>query len=245
VCTLAVSVQSDRRWPLVVAANRDERLGRPAEGWGLRETARGVRYAGPRDLQAGGTWIGVSQHGLFAGVTNFHAPGGGFPDPSRRSRGELVALALDHPSAEAARAALASVEAQRYNPFHLLVSDAAGAFLWRYDGETAGLAPLPPGLHLVTEESAEGLGPRGELVRARWPVDASVGRLRDILSLHAPAAREATCIHLDPHYGTRSSAVIRLAPALGHSELFVADGRPCVSPLEDRSGLLSALARSP
>ena len=39
--------------------------------------------------------------------------------------------------------------------------------------------------------------------------------------------------------------MIRLAPSLSHSELFAADGPPCTSPLEDRSELLVALARSP
>jgi hypothetical protein len=49
---------------------------------------------------------------------------------------------------------------------------------------------------------------------------------------------------MDPAYGTRSSAVLRLAPDLAASDLFVADGRPCLAPLEDRSDLLAALART-
>ncbi len=54
----------------------------------------------------------------------------------------------------------------------------------------------------------------------------------------------ATCIHMDPVYGTRSSAVLRLAADLAASELYAADGRPCTAPLEDRSDLLAALART-
>src|SRR5690242_6472196 len=111
MCTLAVAFQTDRRWPVVVAANRDERLGRPAEGWGIREGAGGIRHAAPRDLLAGGTWIGVSARGVFAAVTNFHAPAAWYPDPARRSRGELVPLALGTPDVAAARGAIARLEA--------------------------------------------------------------------------------------------------------------------------------------
>lgn len=265
MCTLAVAIAADRRWPLVVAANRDERLGRAAEGWALRDAPGAPRHAAPRDLVAGGTWIGLSSRGLFAAVTNFHAPFAWYPDPARRSRGELVGLALAHPSAGAARAALGALSAAAFNPFHLVVADGTGAFLWRYDGEGDALEPLGPGLHVVTERSADGRCPRGERVRARWPVDPSPARLRELLSMHsvpggeappglalaqpppaAPPLRapEATCIHAEPVYGTRSSVVLRVAADLAASELWVADGPPCTFPLEDRSDLVAALARS-
>ncbi len=244
MCTLAVAFQLDRRWPVIVAANRDERLGRAAEGWALRAGPGGARHAAPRDALAGGTWIGVSASGLFAGLTNYHAPLEWYPDPDRRSRGEIVGLALAAPSAAEARAGLASAEAARWNPFHLVVADARSAFEWWYDGERAGVRELGPGLHVVTERSPDGSCPRGDLVRARWPVDPSVPKLREVLTVHAPPPERATCIHGDPLYGTRSSAVLRLAPDLRASELYVAEGRPCVTPLEDRSDLLATLART-
>lgn len=243
MCTLAVAVQADRRWPLVVAANRDERLGRPSEGWAVRAGAGGVRYAAPRDLLAGGTWIGLSERGLFAAVTNYHAPLGWYPDPARRSRGDLIPLALAAPDAQGARAALGALDAASFNPFHLLVADARSAFLWWYDGEAARLEPLAPGLHVVTERSPHGACPRGELVRARWPVDPSVPRLHALLTVHAADAGDAraTCVHMDPDYGTRSSAILRLAPDLRDSELYASDTRPCLAPHEDRAAVLAAL----
>lgn len=240
MCTLAVAFQTDRRWPLVVAANRDERLGRPSEGWAIREGAEGRRQLAPRDLLAGGTWIGISAEGTFAGLTNFHA---GPPDPRRRSRGELVPLALAAPSAEVARGRLAVLDASGWNPFHLLVADRETAFLWWFDGESSGLEPLAPGLHVVTERSPHGLCPRGERLRARWPTDPGVPALHALLSVHQDQAAEAeaTCIHIEPHYGTRSSAILRLAPTLGLSELYVTDAAPCLAPHEDRSVLLGHL----
>ncbi len=264
MCTLVLGYQLDRRWPIVVAANRDEQLDRPSEGWGVRGPAapgpEGVRWpscAAPLDLQAGGTWMGVSARGLFAGVTNHFVRLGWTPDPTRRSRGALVPLALAAGSAAEAAEALRGLDAAAWNPFHLLVADAAGAFLWWYDGEEQGVTPLDPGLHVVTERDREGRGPRAERLRARWPAEPSLPRLRELLVHHGAAAPDgdldallrvldrgdATCIHGDPVYGTRSSAILRLAPDLAASELLAADARPCVAPHEDRSALLVALAR--
>ncbi|HZY04748.1 MAG TPA: NRDE family protein [Anaeromyxobacteraceae bacterium] len=244
MCTLAAAWLTDPRWPLVVAANRDERLGRPAEGWALRQGRDGARWAGPRDAKEGGTWIGVGVNWVFAAITNYRVASDHSPDPGKRSRGELVTRALEQPSAGAARAALSPVDAARYNPFHLLVADRRSAFLWWYDGEASAFEDLEPGLHLVTENSPYGRCPRGEAVRARWPVDGAVPRLREMLASHSEAPWTSTCIHLDPHYGTRSATVLRLAQSLGQSELFAADGRPCETPLQDQSGLLAELGRS-
>ena len=73
-------------FPLVVAANRDERLDRPAHSLCvLREHA--PRILGGRDDLAGGTWLAVNEHGVVAGLTNRPSPGG--RDPTKRSRGEL------------------------------------------------------------------------------------------------------------------------------------------------------------
>ncbi|MGC3996021.1 MAG: NRDE family protein [Anaeromyxobacter sp.] len=242
MCTLALGLGLDRRWPVVIAANRDERLGRASEGWALRAGAGGLRHAAPADRLAGGTWIGVSAGGLVAAVTNYHAPFDWYPDPARRSRGELVPLALAAGSVDAAAEALRPLEAARWNPFHLVVAGPDGALLWWHDGEAAGLERLDPGLHVITESDRTGRGPRAERVRARWPAEPAVERLREVLVQHD--GRDGTCIHGDPVYGTRSSTVLRLARDLAASDLFVADGRPCQSPLEDRSPLLEALARS-
>ncbi|HYG69449.1 MAG TPA: NRDE family protein [Anaeromyxobacteraceae bacterium] len=247
MCTLAVAFQADRRFPLVVAANRDERLGRPSEGWALRTLPGGALWIGPKDLEAGGTWAGLSGHGVFAGVTNHRT--GEAPDRALRSRGELVALALAHATAAEARVALAAAAADRFNPFHLLVADAESAFTWWWDGARAGIDVLGPGLHVVTENAADERGPRGELVRARWPIDSAPARLRELLTIHSPRPEDpalgtATCLHLDPSYGTRSSFLLRLTLRLDASELLTADGRPCTTPYEDRGELLTLLARA-
>ncbi len=244
MCTLALGFQLDPRWPVVVAANRDEQLARPSEGWAVRVLRPGEAHAAaPLDQRAGGTWIAVSARGVFAGVTNHYARYDGGPDPTRRSRGELVPLALSAGSAAEAGEALRTLDAARWNPFHLVVADARSAMLWWYDGEEQGLEALEPGLHVVTEGDRGGRGARGDWLRARWPAEPTLPRLRELLIHHGdpPPGGDATCIHGDPVYGTRSSAIVRLSPDLATSELYVAEGRPCVSPHEDRSELLVTL----
>lgn len=87
MCVLALAWHAHPRWKLVAAGNRDELHERPAgplERWG----GPGDVIAG-RDLASGGTWLGVSEEGRFAVVTNLR--GHGAPDPERPSRGALVA----------------------------------------------------------------------------------------------------------------------------------------------------------
>jgi len=152
--------------------------------------------------------------------------------------------ALAEPGAAAAALALSALDAKSYNPFHLVVADAERAFLWSYDGERDAVEPLLPGLHVVTERSADGADPRARRVRARWPLDSSVPALAALLALPAAPGEPAVCIQESAVYGTRSAAILRLAPRLSESELSVADGPPCAAPFEDRGRLLAALARS-
>ena len=105
MCTLALVSRVWPDTPLLIAANRDELLGRPAAPPGpLAVLPR--RAFGPRDLQAGGTWLGLNDAGVFAGLTSRMGARHGGP---RRSRGLLLldALRADSASraAEAARRA--------------------------------------------------------------------------------------------------------------------------------------------
>src|SRR5262249_6712521 len=104
VCTLAAFVRVFPAYPLVVAANRDEYLERPATPPTLLRDAA-PRAMGGRDLRANGTWLGVNEAGVVVGVLNRRSPAP--PDPARRSRGQLCTelLGCDSASAAAARAA--------------------------------------------------------------------------------------------------------------------------------------------
>jgi uncharacterized protein with NRDE domain len=110
VLTLAWKVHPD--WLLVAAGNRDEAHARPTAPLARWNDGSGV--IGGRDLRSGGMWLGVSEaHPRFAVVTN--VSGGGAPDPSLRSRGDLVHDAL------ANREPFEDRPSERYNPFNLIV----------------------------------------------------------------------------------------------------------------------------
>ena len=86
MCTLAIYFQMTDDYPIVIAANRDEYLDRPA----AKPTTLCARphVVGGKDLRAGGTWLGVNEYGLVAGLLNrrTEAP----PNPDARSRGLLA-----------------------------------------------------------------------------------------------------------------------------------------------------------
>jgi uncharacterized protein with NRDE domain len=139
---------------LVVAANRDEFLDRPAEGMALRSTGQS-RIVAPLDLEAGGTWVGLSARNVFVGLTNLRpadldsttdasAPGA----KKLRSRGDVVMMALEAESAGKAIQQLLALEPGTFNPFQLLVADGQEAWLLVYRGEARAIA-LEPGPQIV------------------------------------------------------------------------------------------------
>ena len=93
MCLVAVAIDQHRRFPLVIAANRDEYYDRPTQrlGWWTPEGG-GPDILGGRDLQAGGTWLGLTAAGRLALLTNVRAPEQ--HDPTAPSRGEIVPLWL-------------------------------------------------------------------------------------------------------------------------------------------------------
>lgn len=161
MCTLIVLHRCVPGRPLVVAANRDEFFARPAEGPAVRRSRTG-RILAPRDLEAGGTWVGLSEHGVFAGLTNLRPIAGARVgllgesgargrSPSvgtLRSRGEVVMAALEASSAAQAVESLSRLDHGVHNPFQLLVADAQSASLVVYR-ESPQVFPLEPGIHVV------------------------------------------------------------------------------------------------
>ena len=90
MCLLVVATQLVPDEPLIVGANRDEVLDRPAIPITVLDDGP-PRVLGGRDELSGGTWLAVNEHGVCAGLTN--QPLGDAKDPSKRSRGELPARA--------------------------------------------------------------------------------------------------------------------------------------------------------
>ena len=149
MCTVVILSRPGHDWPLVFAANRDEMTGRPWLPPGRHWPNRAEVVAG-RDQLAGGTWLGLNDWGVIAGVLN--RPGSLGPDEALRSRGELPLEALDHAEASAAADALSNAEPSSYRPFNMVIADALDAFWLRSpgNGEPIQAAPIPKGLSMVT-----------------------------------------------------------------------------------------------
>ncbi|MDP6953282.1 MAG: NRDE family protein [Alphaproteobacteria bacterium] len=246
MCTLVLLHRPDDDWPLIVAANRDEMEDRPWSPPGRHWPDRPDVVAG-QDLEAGGSWLGVNDHGLLAGILN--RPGALGPAPGMRTRGELVLEALDHAEAKAAAEALGDLDGRAWRPFNLVVADAGDAFWVRHDGSgEVAVAPLPQGLSMVTSHDPND--------RRSTRVDAYLDRFADadtprpdaadwtawqrLMADTGPAAQpdplSAMCVITNRGFATVSSSLIALAPATGLRATWhwrFAPGRPDQTSYED------------
>jgi hypothetical protein len=147
MCTLVILRRPEHRWPVIIGANRDEMIGRPALPPARHWPDRPEVVAG-RDLLAGGSWLGLNDWGVAAAILNRHGSLG--PAPGQRSRGELVLEALDHPDAVAAAEALSHLAPAAYRTFNLIVADNRDAFWLRHaGGKRIELFPIGEGLSLI------------------------------------------------------------------------------------------------
>jgi uncharacterized protein with NRDE domain len=246
MCTLILLDRVVPQMPVVAATNRDEFFARPAAAPALaRGSAGRPALVAPRDLDAGGTWMGVNARGVFVGLTN--RPVAEKP-MGARSRGLLVLDALAQPSAEAVAAELERQERAHYAPFNLLASDGRETWLIRRTPEGQSVRALDPGLHVVCNRDPE--DPSSEKVRRIEKEVAGIdlglhpdglrSQLFSMLRRHVSASNpfENSCVHT-AEYGTRSSSVILLGAA--RSAYWYADGAPCQSEYRDFTGLLDEL----
>lgn len=201
MCVAAIAWQADPRWKLVVIGNRDEYHARPAAP--LARWPDSSVLAG-RDLQAGGTWLGVSA-GRFGLVTNLRVPG--YPKPELASRGKLITDWLEGRAPD-------GIEAM--NPFNLWLAGADTLrFVSNYPDSHA--VELEPGIHGLSN------GARGD----RW---FKTARLEEALALWLAGEQEPDALFdplrdetpesgdpedafssvfiRNPTYGTRCSTVV-------------------------------------
>jgi len=138
-----------------MAGNRDERLDRAWRPPGRHWPDRAHVVAG-LDRLAGGSWFGVNDYGVAAGIMNRIDTLG--PVPGKRSRGELVLEALDHAEAAAAAAALQALDPSAYRAFNLVIADSREVIWLRHterpDSPGIEAIPLPRGVSMLTAYDA-------------------------------------------------------------------------------------------
>lgn len=221
MCLIVLAWQAHEDYPLIVAANRDEFLNRPAapaHWW----TDAGDILAG-RDLEAGGTWLGISRDGRFAALTNYR-------DPSRHrenapSRGRLVADFLA--GAMGIDAYLDGLDPVACNGFNLLLGD--GRRLVAYSNVARERHELAPGIYglsnalLDTPWPKVGAGKSAlAAALAALPDETALFRLLRDDQPHPDETLPVTGVSLEwerllsaafirsPDYGTRCSTVLKL-----------------------------------
>jgi uncharacterized protein with NRDE domain len=138
MCLIVLAWRARPSYPLVVAANRDEFHARPASPAAFWRDAPSI-LAG-RDLQAQGTWMGVSRDGRFAAVTNYR---GGTEPSAPNSRGSLVTGFLS--SAACPKDFIFEVQKNQYSGFNLLLANQDE--LWWFSNRGGSPRSLEPGYY--------------------------------------------------------------------------------------------------
>lgn len=153
MCLILFAYRHHPRYPLILAANRDEFYDRPTQTldfWTDRP-----EIAAGRDLKRMGTWMGVTRHGRLAAVTNYREAG--IQKPEALSRGQLVTDFLaGHTTAPDYLRGL-HANGHLYNGFNLIVGDTRGLYYYSNRGGT--VSPVQPGIH----------GLSNHLLDTHWP----------------------------------------------------------------------------
>jgi uncharacterized protein with NRDE domain len=154
MCVVALAWNTHPRWRLLLIGNRDEAYARPSASLAHWVDAPDV-LAG-RDLEAGGTWMGVHASGRAAVVTNVRDPRAAH---DRASRGLLVSDFLRGRDSAKRHAEAMEVDAVRYRPFNLLLFDRASAcFVSNHPQVRA--RELTPGLHGLSNGDLDAAWPK-------------------------------------------------------------------------------------
>jgi uncharacterized protein with NRDE domain len=218
-----VALDAHPRYPLVIAANRDEfhaRAAAPAHWW-----EDGM--LGGLDLAAGGTWFGVNARGRWALVTNFRE---GVPrDPNAPSRGGLVTHALAETAPPLVCAAAIAADGVRYHGFNLLVGDVANGVY--ASNRASGALALGRGIYGLSNHLLDTPWPKLMRSKARFAAslaafDDGVEPLFELLADRTQAEPTAlpvtgvapewerllsSAFIVDSRYGTRCSTVLTIA----------------------------------
>ncbi len=242
MCTLIVLSEVVEGFPLVIAANRDERYDRESLPPHLVKVA-GRPFIRPWDQEKDGTWLGVAQNGWFVGLTN---QDDGRHDEHALSRGKVVSECLYSGTHRSAAAILKGLDVTRYNPFNMVFGRPGAMFLSRIcPGCPLEMEPLPAGISVISNDCC---GSKYEC-KVDWAKrsaqsfccdPAPEGGIETIcryllvaLSSHRscePDPFQALCVHADEYaFGTKSTSIITVSSQMD-VEYRYSEGHPCQSP---------------
>lgn len=202
VCLILLAFKVDQKYPLIVAANRDEYFARPtstAHYW-----LDHPNIFGGRDLQGLGTWMGVTTTGRFAAVANWSRNNERATD--YRSRGDLVRefLLADNKSLEFVR----SINYSAYRGCNLIVYDGVNIAFW--SNHENFFTQFNPGYHVITNANLDNNTTRAKYGLSQFTRLATKHRVNSVLELLGPKepCQSSDCFVFGDTYGTRSSTTL-------------------------------------
>ncbi|MFP5247587.1 MAG: NRDE family protein [Thermoanaerobaculia bacterium] len=206
MCLIALAHRASPRFPLVLAANRDEDYDRATHDAHFWTDAPEV--LGGRDAVHNGSWLAITKRGRFAAVTNLRGA-----ERRTRSRGALVRDFVTTDVDLRSYADAIARDAQEYAGFHLFAGSIGGE-LWYITPETQ--TPLEPGVYAVSNAPDGEEWPKVQLARDEMNValrmdDAESMLLVLMQFLALPRhtnAIESEVFIAGERYGTRASTVI-------------------------------------
>jgi uncharacterized protein with NRDE domain len=228
MCLIAFAWKAHPEYSLVVAANRDEwhdRPAAPAAWWSDHPEV----LAG-RDLQAGGTWLGVTRSGRFAALTNFRDPSDRKTDAP--TRGKLVSNFLIGTTSAREYLIALREHAGEFPGFNLLAGD--GNSLYYFSSRIGEILAVPPGVHALSNHTLNEPWPKvdkaksalGAALRVEMPWKTRQRLMFDLLSSKERAPDTdlpdtgvgiewermlSPAMIVGERYGTRCSTVLSMA----------------------------------
>lgn len=243
MCLAVLAIRTLPGIPVVIAANRDEYHARPtaaAAPW-----KDDPRIVAGRDLQSGGSWMGMTRAGRYALVTNYRDPMS--IRPGAPSRGKLVEDFLRGAATPADYAAHVQAHGAAYNGFNLIVGDRDDA--WYYSNRGGPAHALAPGVYALSNHLLDTPWPKLARTKAAFAAilrdspapdvealfdalgDRSVAPDAELPDTGVGLARErflSSAFIVGLTYGTRSSTVMILRERHGalYERRFAPDGTP-------------------
>ncbi len=222
MCLLLISYKTNPKYKFIVAANRDEFYNRPtthADYWDEKPEI----LAG-RDLQAGGTWMGITKSGRFAAITNYRDPN--HMRKNAPTRGRIVSDFLTDETAPGQYGEILLKDSDLYNGYNLIFGEIDS--LYYFSNQTKKLLKLEPGVYGLSNHLLDTPWPKVEKSKRSFKSivvnrEIKENDLFSILSDNSKPPDELlpdTGMGLEieravspvfvstPFYGTRSSTVI-------------------------------------
>ena len=223
MCILFFAVKQHPKYPIIICANRDEFHQRPTQAmhWWPEKNDSNSLLAG-KDLQAGGTWLGLNKQGRFGALTNFRQPQ--LFDKTKQSRGDLVLQALKNE--DSVMTTLLTDSSDNFNGFNLVFGQLDN--LTCYDSTSQTQQPLSTGFHSLCNGALDDIWPKMALGQTQLTntvkvLPLNIDKLFTLMANNEQAQAQHlpdTGISLDweqllssifivsPDYGTRTTNII-------------------------------------